>query len=130
MNPVEIIVSNFPHCEEWRDDSFLGVLDDLCEIQKDKYWQLEWAILEYTKEGGKPYDLNWPIFRIFSHAMSLFRCHYNTNDGYEIKNVNDDVMQNFTERFQLVFEGFFKGQIPCLRSYSEKNPLLADDYFD
>jgi hypothetical protein len=130
MNAVAIIVSNFPHCEEWSDESFLGYLHECDEFNQEAYWQLEWAMLEYTKAGNKPYDLNWPIFRIFSCVMNSLAAHSEPRDGYKIKNVSYDFIWDFTERFQMVFEGFFKGEVPNLdKAFKEKNPLLGSDYF-
>ncbi|RZS35070.1 Imm41 family immunity protein [Corticibacter populi] len=132
MQPFLIIYSNFPHCKEWQDDSFLGILDDHGVISYEKYWQLELAILQVTPmdKSGDAQHLLWPIFRIFSHAMLLFLSHHSEADGFSIKDMNNHAMRDFIERFQMIFEGFFRGELPssaAILSYEKRNPLLELD---
>ena len=74
MNPYDIIYQNFPHCMEFRDDSFLGLMNDELRIDMDEYWKLEWAVVQLTQnEVDYPRNLSWPVFRIFSHVMLLLK---------------------------------------------------------
>jgi len=126
MNPLEIIWQNFPHCMEWRDDSFLGILDNESRLDRNTYWKLEWAITLLTqKQIDYPRQLSWPVFRIFSHASLLLKANVNPDDGYKIEDFNSEQSRDFSERFQLVFEGFFKGEPPDLKlAFDELNPLM------
>ena len=130
MQPIEIIKTNFPHCKEWSDESFLGILDGESRLDISTYWKLEWALISLTsKKTNFTNELNWPVFRIFSHAMLLLKADANPNDGYKVVNLDSDRSRDFTERFQMVFEGFFKGEVPDLdMAFDEKNPLLKNQY--
>ncbi|RMX07841.1 hypothetical protein D8I35_01560 [Corticibacter populi] len=132
MQPFSIIYSNFPHCKEWQDDSFMGNLHENCIINYEKYWLLEWAILQVTPmdKTKDARHLLWPLFNIFSRSMELFMAHSSREDGYSIVNIDDYHLSDFAERFILIFEGFFKGELPspaAILSYEERNPLLELD---
>ena len=126
MNPFEIIWQNFPHCMEHRDDSFLSVLHEESRIDMQAYWQLEWAVVQLTQcQVDYPRSLSWPVFRIFSHIMLLLKSDIDPVDGRVIQNFAGEQSRDFTERFQLVFEGFFRGDPPDLKlAFDERNPLL------
>lgn len=128
MNPFEIIYQNFPHCEDWRDDSFLGSLHENCKIDKTEYWRLEWALVSAANDGpGHNVQLHWPVFRIFSLVLSLLKSNVDPHDGYTISDMGGFSEQELTERIQVVFEGFFKGVAPDLAScFEESNPLLQN----
>jgi len=126
MNPLEVIYQNFPHCTEWRDNSFLGILHEERRLDLDAYWKLEWAVTMLTaNDVDHPRDLTWPVFRIFSLAIRLFGADIDPSDGYKIQDFDSEKSRDFTERFQMVFEGFFKGEAPDLKlAFDEINPLL------
>jgi hypothetical protein len=128
MNYLEIIYQNFPHCEEWSDHSFLGILHEYCKIEAPEYWRLEWALVSATKCGAsRDTSLYWPVFRIFSQTMSLLKSNTDPRDGYFISDTGGFDERDFTERFQMVFEGFFKGTPPDLENcFDRPNPLLRN----
>jgi hypothetical protein len=90
------------------------------------YWQLEWAVVQLTQnQVDYPRSLSWPVFRIFSHTMILIKANANPEDGYKIQDFDSETSSDFTERLQLVFEGFFRGDPPDLKlGFDERNPLL------
>ena len=126
MNPYDIIYQNFPHCMEFRDDSFLGLMNDELRIDMDEYWKLEWAVVQLTQnEVDYPRNLSWPVFTIFSSVMLLLKANANPQDSYKIQDFDSGTSRDFTERLQLVFEGFFRGDPPDLKlAFDERNPLL------
>jgi hypothetical protein len=111
---------------EHRDDSFLSVLHEESRIDMQAYWQLEWAVIQLTQnQVDYPRSLSWPVFRIFSHIMLLLKSDIDPVDGRVIQNFTGEQSRDFTERFQLVFEGFFRGDPPDLKlAFDERNPLL------
>ena len=126
MNPLEIVWHNFPHCMEYRNDSFLGLMHEERRIDMDAYWKLEWAVVQLTQnEADYPRHLSWPVFRIFSALMINLKANIQPENGYKIQGFNDERSWNFTERVQMVFEGFFRGDPPDLKlAFDERNPLL------
>jgi hypothetical protein len=127
MKPYEIIYQNFPHCIEYRDDSFLGLMHGERRVDMDSYWKLEWAVVQLTQiEVDYPRHLSWPVFRIFSHVMRLLGADSDPQDGYKIKGFDGEKNRDFTERVQIVFEGFFRGEQHDLKqAFDERNPLLV-----
>jgi hypothetical protein len=126
MNPLDIVYQNFPHCTEWSDDSFLGILYEESRIDMDAYWKLERALVQLTQnEVDYPRHLSWPVFRIFSVLPINLKANIQPENGYKIQGFNNEQSWNFTERLQLVFEGFFRGDPPDLKlAFDERNPLL------
>jgi hypothetical protein len=126
MNPLDIIYQNFTYCAEWRDDSFLGILHEERRLDMDAYWKLEWALHMLTMNKlDYPRHLIWPVFRIYSYGNRLFQADIDPDDGFKIHNFDSERSRDFTERFQMVFEGFFRGEQHDLKlAFDERNPLL------
>ena len=66
----------------------------------------------YASVDSFPWDLSWPAMRIFSVLMLSLGCHCNPIDGFTIEALTQEQTWDRTERVQLVFEGFFKGEMP------------------
>jgi hypothetical protein len=126
MNPYDIIHQNFSHCTEYRDGSFLGILHEESRLDMDEYWKLEWALLKLTQNKvDYQRNLSWPTFRIYSYCMRLLQADVDPDNGYKICDFDLASNYEFTERFQLVFEGFFRGDPPDLKlAFDQRNPLL------
>jgi hypothetical protein len=126
MNPIEIIWQNFPLCQEYREDAFCGILHSERRLDMNAYWRLEAALVQLTQnESDYPRHLSWPVFRIFSRLERLISADLDPNDGFKIQDFDGEKSRDFTERFELVFEGFFRGDMPDLTlAFEERNPLL------
>lgn len=128
MNPIAIVLENFPHCEEFSEQSFLNILHDEHRIDMDAYWKLEWAVIQLTSPDEEySRDQYWPVFRIFSHLSFLF-CAHAGNGRYRITNFDNCFIYDLINRTILVFEGYFKGRIPDLHTgVGYPNPLLEPE---
>lgn len=127
MNPLSIVLENFPHCDEFSEQSFLSRFHEHREIDLEGYWKLEWALIQLTSSSvDYPRDHYWPVFRIFSCLSALFQEHARVN--YEdIINFDRWFIQKLKDRITIVFEGYFRGRIPDMYSDQEfTNPLLTD----
>lgn len=123
--PENIILENFPWSDIYSESSFIGQLGGPESFNKMKYWELEYALVSLTPEFDYNNDLRWPIFRIFSLTMRKFASHYDSNDGFSIKKIKKEDLYDFRERIQMVFEGFFMGEMPDFDlAFEEQNPLL------
>lgn len=107
---------NFPWCNEYDDNSFSGKLNEKRTWSDEEYFKLDNGLYDLAKEYKDaeqlPRELVWRVMRIFSYVMMTISCHSNPKDGYEIKNLDNEAIFDRRERFQLVFEGFFKGEMP------------------
>jgi hypothetical protein len=71
-------------------------------------------------------QLRWRVFRIFSDTVMSISAHFDRNDIFKVKNLTQNELYAFRERFRLVSEGFFSGQMPELNDcFEELNPLLS-----
>ena len=121
------LLRNFPHCEEYCEDSFTGIWHEKGRWDEKEYWLLDKSIYDLSEKYPSteiPRDVVWPLARIFSYIMMTIQAHYNPNDGFQIENLDDEMMFEFRERFQLVVEGFFKGKMPKNSNFGIVNPLL------
>jgi hypothetical protein len=120
-----VIARNYPWCPEWDDTSFRGRLYDDAIWSRDEYWLLEWALYQLVSARDQDSELRWRVFRIFSSTFMSISAHFDSNDVFEVENLTPDELIEFRERFQLVFEGFFSGEMPNQADcFEERNPLL------
>ncbi len=119
---------NCPWCDGFDESSFLSRLHEDWEWIDDEYWKLDRAMrqlaIEYDGAESLPRELTWRIMRIFSYGMLVIGCHYDKDDHFKIKNLTTDQLHECRERFQLTFEGFFKGRMTDnnLFEYSDPSP--------
>lgn len=107
---------NFPYSDQFAADSFLGKLheeyvwddEEYEKLEKEIYKQFE--ILKSTDDI--PREIAWSLTRIFSYLMLIIGCHLDPNDGFTIKSLTAEQIIERRERLQLIFEGFFKGEMP------------------
>lgn len=127
---MKILLSNFPHCSDFSNESFMSILHEKRIWDEKKYWELDKEIYDLSHElSGQdiPRDISWPLMRIFSFLMMSIQSHYNKNDGFEISNLDESSVFDWRERLQLVVEGFFSGKMPNNTSFAFVNPLLEKD---
>ncbi len=112
---------NFPWCDEHENDSFTGILKEKCAWSDEEYFKLEDELYDlsskYNDADQLPRIMVWRLMRVFSYVMMTIGCHFNPNDGYKIENLDDEQLFDRRERFQLVFEGFFKGEMPKTKCF-------------
>lgn len=124
MNEID---RNFPGCPDYSDQSFLGLLHDQRQWSDIEYQRLDAELYilaaKYRDSENLPRELVWRAMRIFSHAMLLIGCHFDSNDDCRISNISNEELYKRRERLQLVFEGFFMGVMPS-PSIFEYNPQI------
>jgi len=110
------IYRNFAGSEEYSEESFIAKLHEENVWNDDEYFKLENALYELCEANkGKEVihrDVAWPVMRVFSYLMISLSCQYDENDSFEVKYLTRAQYYARRERLQLVFEGFFKGQMP------------------
>jgi hypothetical protein len=127
MNPKSIILRNFVWSGEYEEGSFVGQLHEYCKWNWKEYWLLEWALYALTKSRSDYPELDWPIFKIFSSVFQNIGSHSDPNDVFEISGMNGSTIHDLRERFQLIFEGYFSGNLPNQKEcFDVQNPLLQD----
>lgn len=106
---------NFAWCDEYSDSSFIGILHESQEWNDEEYFKLESYLYDMCPKLSKDLvsrDIIWPAMRVYSYLSSILGCHLDPNDGFAIKDINLESFYERRERVQLVFEGFFKGEMP------------------
>jgi hypothetical protein len=107
---------NFAWCDEYSDDSFAGLFHEKRKWDDEEYFKLENYLYEqcekYKDQSFLPRDVFWPVMRIYSYLSHSIGCHFDENDGFELIGLSREQIYERRERMQLVFEGFFKGDMP------------------
>lgn len=125
MNYIEAILRNFAWSDRYDEESFTGILHERATWDLEQYWEFEAAIYRLADHPTDFPSLMWPLFRIFSHTMVSFGAHFDPNDVFRIENLTDEQVHDYRERFQLVFEGMFSGEMPVQSScFETSNPRL------
>ncbi|TZF88349.1 Imm41 family immunity protein [Cognatilysobacter lacus] len=126
MDAYTVIARNHPWSGEFDETSFRACLYEDATWSQDEYWKVEWALFQLVGAVGSDPELRRRAFRLFSATFSLFAAHLDPNDVYTIQNMEPEKLYEAKERFQLVFEGFFAGEMPDLSAgFDERNPLLS-----
>ncbi|WP_433692348.1 hypothetical protein [Herbaspirillum seropedicae] len=123
---LEIIYKNLSYKMQWSAQSFLAILHNDHRLDLDAYWQLEWAVLWLTKGGDKASSPHgWPAHRIFTLVTSMLYAHFDPDENFKIDEMSNERVRAFLKRINVVFDAFFKMQIPDLKAFEEANPLLG-----
>ncbi|MGO4223641.1 Imm41 family immunity protein [Lysobacter sp. TAF61] len=126
MDAYTVIAKNHPWSGSFDEASFRARLYEDALWSQEEYWKVEWALCQLVTTAGEDAEVRSRVFRLFSATTNLFAAHFNPNDVFSIRNLDSNDICEIIERFHLVFEGFFSGEMPDLaESFDERNPLLS-----
>ncbi|MES9889213.1 MAG: Imm41 family immunity protein [Candidatus Sedimenticola sp. 6PFRAG1] len=113
MNEID---RNFTGSKEYSDDSFIGIFHEKQIWDDEEYLKLENYLYEecdkYKVQSNIPRDVFCSVMQIHSYLSQSIGCHFDSNDGFKIEGINKEQLYQRRERLQLIFEGFFKGEMP------------------
>lgn len=125
IDAKQVVYRNFSLSSEYAENSFFGMLREHSIWDDRQFFLLEWAIYELARENASHLDMTWPLFRIFSQSFLSLNAHFDPNDGFKLKNIEQLEAYDRRERLQLIFEGYFSGDMPDPHSAFEIiNPFL------
>ena len=125
LDAYTVIAKNHPWSGVFDETSFRACLYEDASWSQEEYWKVEWALFQLVAVADQDVELRSRVFRLFSATASLFTAHFNPNDVFFIQNLPTEKLYGVMERFELVFGGFFAGEMPDLaESFDERNPLL------
>ena len=122
------VLRNFPHCDEFCEESFLSKLHELGTWDEDEFWLPDKALYELAPQyagADIPRRIAWPVVRVYSYLFLLMHAHVNPRDGYRIRDMDDTALSEWRERAELTFEGFFEGEMVANQHFERINPLLG-----
>lgn len=124
MDAEWVIGRNFAGCPRYDEQSFSGRLHEDSMWDWGEYWQLEKALYDLCAIDDFRREVAWPIFRIFSYGQMVLSLHFDPNDHFKINELSSNEIYTVRDRFQRVFEGYFKGDMPAPCVFEGMNPLL------
>ena len=123
MSAKNTIAENFPECENWDKNSFVGILHEQQCWSHVQYWALEQALYKICPEEKSAVE-NLMLFYVFSFVFGAIGSHLDKDDFFEIKNLSREEVYSFRERVALMFEGVFRGRMPSQGIFELINPLM------
>jgi len=124
---IEIILRNSSESPDWIG-SFTENLQESDQWNKEEFWKLHYALVQLaiclrdTKVIEK--SLAGKICEIQQTVQSLISSHFDSNTEWEIKNISDDELYGFLERFDMAIQGVFSGEVLPENSFDLVNPLI------
>lgn len=110
---------NFAQSPDFSEKSFISIFHEESKWDDEEYSKLEHELYRQSEKYSNcdciPREVLWPTMRIFSYLMQSFSCQYDSDDIFEITNITREQFLDRRERVQLVFEGFFKGEMPNIK---------------
>ncbi|QCZ94669.1 Imm41 family immunity protein [Salinimonas iocasae] len=108
---------NFVLSKEFSENSFISIFHESQTWNDVEYFKLENYLYEECEKHLSvsviPREVLWPAIRIYSYLSNAIGCHLDPNDGFEIIGISQKQLYQRRERLQLVFEGFFQGEMPA-----------------
>jgi hypothetical protein len=107
---------NFAWCEDYTENSFVGIFHEKHQWNDDEYFKLENYLYQqckiYNEKSDIPREVFWPVMSIHGYLLQSISCHFDSNDGFKLQGLTREQIYNRRERLKQVFEGFFIGEMP------------------
>jgi hypothetical protein len=106
----EIVENNSSGRDKYSDDSFLGRLHEEYFWDWDKYNELLISIKELTNTNNESLRAKYisDVFSIYRYISSAFSWHFNSADGFFIKNMAAEKISDLRLDIDSIFSDFFR----------------------
>ena len=112
------------------EGSFYERLTEYGEWNAEAFWRLHLELLNIAKSANPetPIDRNLAhmLLYIQQRVFSLISSHFNQNDIYKINNVNEEMLHEFMERFEMAVLGAITSEVLPESSFNLVNPLVQN----
>ena len=118
---------NIPNHPNW-EGSFYEKLTECGEWNIDSFWLLHIELLNIAKKQKLDLpverELSYMLLLIQQGLLGLIAAHFTKNDVFEISNIDNELLYEFKERFELAILGAITGEVLPETSFDLANPLL------
>ena len=120
---------NIPNHRDW-EGSFYETLTEYGEWNADAFWKLHLELISIAQgvnaESPVNRELSYMLLYLQQRVLNLISAHFNENDCFKIKNLNNENLFEFKERFEIAILGAITGEILSESSFDLVNPLLEN----
>lgn len=121
------LARNMPAHPEW-EGSFYERLTEYGEWNEEVFWKLHLELIDVARKvNNQPLvdrQLMHMLVFIQQRVLNLVSAHFNSNDGFQISNLDVDLIREFRERFEMAIIGAVSGEVLPEASFDLKNPLI------
>ncbi|MFA0814053.1 hypothetical protein [Microbulbifer epialgicus] len=127
---IENLYRNSASHPDW-EGSFTERLREYGEWNSNEFWKLHKELTELAGEFSSaesiPKVVAANIVSLQKSVCTSFAAHFNENDVFSIKDISDEQLHEYMERFDMVILGVFTGQVLPESSFDAVNPLLENN---
>ena len=119
---------NIPNYPSW-EGSFYERLTEYCEWKSDLFWVLHCDLLNAALLAkDEPIDRNLVHMLLYlqERVLTLIAAHFNKNGVFEISNLTDKQLHEYTERFNMAILGVITAEVLPEASFNLVNPLVKN----
>ena len=120
---------NIPNHCDW-EGSFYETLTEHGEWNADAFWKLHLELISIAQgvnaESPVNRELSYMLLYLQQRVLDLISAHFNKNDYFKIKNLNNEKLFEFKERFEIAILGAITGEILPESSFDLVSPLLKN----
>jgi Immunity protein 41 len=121
---IERYSANHP---DW-EGSFSERLYEYCEWDINEFWKLHKTLIDLAiflrDQDFVDKRLMLEILGIQQSVQNMFSAHFSKRDVCNIKNISEEELREFMERFNIAILGVASGQVIPESSFDLKNPLI------
>jgi hypothetical protein len=122
------IFRNLPGNPNW-EGSFYEKLTEHGNWCIEEFWKLHLDLVEAAQIQAHAVtidrELALAVATLYARISNLVSAHYNINDVFQIGNLSENELLNFTERLEHAILGVFSGRVIPESSYDVSNPLVT-----
>ena len=120
---------NIPGNSNW-EGSFYERLTEYGEWDSSSFWVLHLELLNIAKHQNQnspvERELVYMLLILQQKVMNLISAHFSKNDVFEINNINNELLYEFKERFEMAILGAISGEVLPESSFDLINPLVKN----
>ena len=120
---------NIPNNPNW-EGSFYETLTEYGEWNAEAFWKLHLELTFIAKgvnaESPVNRELSYMLLYLQQRVLNLISAHFNGNDCFKIKNLTNEQLFEFKERFEMAILGVITGEVLSESSFDLINPLLKN----
>ncbi|TQF70040.1 Imm41 family immunity protein [Pseudoalteromonas luteoviolacea] len=122
------LIRNIPGSSNWVG-SFYERLIEYGEWDSSAFWELHLDLLNIAKQQvmNEPVEreLVYMLLKLQQNVLNLICAHFAEEDVFEICNINNEQLYEFSERFKMAILAAISGEILPESSFDLTNPLIA-----
>jgi hypothetical protein len=120
---------NIPGHPDW-EGSLYERLSEYGEWNSLAFWKLHLDLLKIAEGVGETESVNrelaFMLIMLQQKVLNLISANFNKSDVFEIRNMKDEELHKFIERFEIAMIGAISGSVIPESSFDLHNPFIKN----